>query len=122
MHESVKAGSDRMPPVEPSVASLIVSPDEALHPDVRCPQTKCRVTDDLLWKAYNAGVHASRLGNSLAHLMFALSASFQDAGATAAVGFSNAAMQAFVLMTKELGHVMSFLVQARDRSGWLSLL
>ncbi|MEQ2227726.1 hypothetical protein ILYODFUR_001196 [Ilyodon furcidens] len=34
MRESVKAGLDRMPAVEPAVASLIVSPDEALRPDV----------------------------------------------------------------------------------------
>ncbi|MEQ2172037.1 hypothetical protein GOODEAATRI_016845 [Goodea atripinnis] len=34
MHESVKARLDRMPAVEPAVASLIVSPDEALRPDV----------------------------------------------------------------------------------------
>ncbi|MEQ2228517.1 hypothetical protein ILYODFUR_009740 [Ilyodon furcidens] len=34
MHESVKAGLDRMPAVEPAVASLIVSPDEVLRPDV----------------------------------------------------------------------------------------
>ncbi|MEQ2169471.1 hypothetical protein GOODEAATRI_025558 [Goodea atripinnis] len=48
MHVSVKAGLDRMPAVEPAVASLIVSRDEALCPDVRCPRTQCRVTDDLL--------------------------------------------------------------------------
>ncbi|MEQ2186596.1 hypothetical protein GOODEAATRI_030277 [Goodea atripinnis] len=34
MHESVKAGLDCMPAVEPTVASLIVSRDEALCPDV----------------------------------------------------------------------------------------
>ncbi|MEQ2277717.1 hypothetical protein XENORESO_006589 [Xenotaenia resolanae] len=120
MHESVKAGLDRMPAVEPVVASLIVSPDEALRPDVRCPRTQCRVTDDFLCKAYNAGARAGHLGNSMAHLMFALSASLQDAsGATAAVGFSDAASQAFVLMTRELGRAMSFLVQAR-RQVWLA--
>ncbi|MED6232786.1 hypothetical protein ATANTOWER_002432 [Ataeniobius toweri] len=120
MHESVKAGLDRMPAVEPAVASLIVSLDEALSPDVQCPRTQCRVTDDLLGKAYNAGARAGRLGNSMAHLMFALSASLQDAGgATATVGFSDAA---FALMTRELGRVMSFLVQARRQVGWRSLL
>ncbi|MEQ2183845.1 hypothetical protein GOODEAATRI_002136, partial [Goodea atripinnis] len=114
MHKSVKAGLDRMLAVEPAVASLIVSPDEALRPDVRFPRTQCRVTDDLLYKAYNAGARAGRLGNSMAHLMFPHSASLQDAGgATAAVGFSDAALQAFELMTRELGRIMSFLVQAR---------
>ncbi|XP_035991606.1 uncharacterized protein LOC118562836 [Fundulus heteroclitus] len=66
MHESVKAGLDRMSAVEPAVASLIVSPDEALRPEVRFPRTQSRVTDDLLCKAYNAGARAGRLGNSLA--------------------------------------------------------
>ncbi|MEQ2179899.1 hypothetical protein GOODEAATRI_030005, partial [Goodea atripinnis] len=120
MHESVKAGLDHMPAVEPAVASLIVSPDEALRPDVRGPRTQCRVTDDLLCKAYIAGACAGRLGNSMAHLMFALSASLQDAGgATAAVGFSDAALQAFALMTRELGRVVSFLVQVH-RQVWLA--
>lgn len=120
MHDSVKAGLDRMPAVEPAVASLIVSPDEALRRDVRCPRPQCRVTDDFLCRAYNAGARAGRLGNSLAHLMFALSASLQDDGrATAAVGFSDAALQAFALMTRELGRLMSFLVQAR-RQVWLA--
>ncbi|MEQ2158923.1 hypothetical protein GOODEAATRI_017161 [Goodea atripinnis] len=63
---------------------------------------------------------AGHLGNSMAHLMFALSASLQDAGgATAAVGFSDAALPAFALMTRELGRVMSFLVHAR-RQVWLA--
>ncbi|MEQ2250822.1 hypothetical protein ILYODFUR_004792 [Ilyodon furcidens] len=120
MHESVKAGLDRMAAVEPAVASLIVSLDEALRPDLRCPRTQCRVTEDLLCKAYNAGARAGRLGNSMAHLMFALSASLQDAGgATTAVGFSDAALQAFALMTRELSRVMSFLVHAR-RQVWLA--
>ncbi|MEQ2182005.1 hypothetical protein GOODEAATRI_017631 [Goodea atripinnis] len=38
MQESVKAGLDRMPMVEPAVASLIVSPEDALR----------QVTDDLI--------------------------------------------------------------------------
>ncbi|CAG5851064.1 unnamed protein product, partial [Menidia menidia] len=116
MHDSVQSGLDRMPAVEPAVASLIVSPDEALREDVRCPRAQCRITDGFLCKAYNAGARAGRLGNSLAHLMFAL----QDTGgADAAVGFSDAALQAFALMTRELGRLMSFLVQAR-RQVWLA--
>ncbi|MEQ2207702.1 hypothetical protein XENOCAPTIV_017162 [Xenoophorus captivus] len=45
--------------------------------------------------------------------MFALSTSLQDTGgATAAVGFRNTALQALAIMARELGHVMSFLIQA----------
>ncbi|MEQ2236960.1 hypothetical protein ILYODFUR_017999 [Ilyodon furcidens] len=54
----------------------------------------------------------------MAHLMFALSASLQDAGG-AAVGFSDAALQAFTLMTRELCCVMSFLIQGL-RQVWLA--
>ncbi|XP_043992837.1 uncharacterized protein LOC122842759 [Gambusia affinis] len=123
MHDSVQSGLDRMPAVEPAVASLIVSPDEALREDVRCPRAQCRITDGFLCKAYNAGARAGRLGNSLAHLMFALSASLQDTGgADAAVGFSDAALQAFALMTRELGRLMSFLVQARRQGSYSGLL
>ncbi|KAK7898748.1 hypothetical protein WMY93_019601 [Mugilogobius chulae] len=114
MFNSSQAGLDRMPPVEPAIAALIVSPEEALRHTVRCPRPQCRVTDDLLTRAYNAGARAGRLGNSLAHLMFALSASLQEGGTpTNAVGFSDAALHTFALMTRELGRVMSYIVQAR---------
>lgn len=120
MHNAAGAGLDRMPGVEPAIASLIVSPDEALRQSVRCPRPQCRVTDDLISRAYNAGARAGRLGNSLAHLMFALSSSLQGEGAAAnSIGFSDAALQAFALLTRELGRVMSFLVQAR-RQVWLA--
>ena len=52
MQDAPKFGLDRMPAVEPTIAALNSSPDLALKPDVRCPQ--CRVTDDLLSKAYDA--------------------------------------------------------------------
>ncbi|XP_037536617.1 uncharacterized protein LOC119413633 [Nematolebias whitei] len=77
MHEPAAAGLDRMPAIEPAVASLIVSPDEALR-------------------------------------------SHGTSGATAAMGFNDAALQAFALMTRELGRVMSSLVQAR-RQHWNGL-
>lgn len=120
MQEAAAAGLDCMPAVEPAIASFIVSPEEALRRDVRCPRPQCRVTDELLSKAYNSGARAGRLGNSLAHLLFALSASLQDVnGAAAASSFSDAALQAFAWMTRDLGRVMSYLVQAR-RQVWLA--
>ncbi|MEQ2163527.1 hypothetical protein GOODEAATRI_031164, partial [Goodea atripinnis] len=117
--ESVKAGLDRMPAVEPAVASLIMSPDEALRPDVRCPRTQCRVTDDLLCKAYNAGAHAGCLGipwqisrlPSL-HPFRTLVVQLRQ------LGLATQHCMAFELITRELGRVMSFLVQAR-RQVWL---
>lgn len=120
MHNAAEAGLDRMPAIEPAIASLIVSPEEALRPTVRCPRPQCRVTDDLLTRTYNAGARAGRLGNSLAHLMFALSASLQEGSVSAnSVAFSDAALQAFALLTRELGRMMSFLCQTR-RQVWLA--
>ncbi|MEQ2184720.1 hypothetical protein GOODEAATRI_011037 [Goodea atripinnis] len=48
MHKAAKFGLGCMPPVESAIASLIVSPDEALRLNARCPRPQCRVTDDLL--------------------------------------------------------------------------
>lgn len=120
MHNAADVGLERMPAVEPAIASLIVSPEEALRSTVRCPRPQCRVTDDLLTRTYNAGARAGRLGNSLAHLMFALSSSLQEGKAPAdAIGLNDAALQAFALLTRELGRMMSLLCQTR-RQVWLA--
>ncbi|KAK0135107.1 hypothetical protein N1851_029077 [Merluccius polli] len=61
-----------------------------------------------------------RIGNSLSHLMLALSASLQEATVDASVhSFGDASLQAFALMSRELGRLMSTLVQAR-RQVWLA--
>ncbi|CAJ1061397.1 PREDICTED: uncharacterized protein LOC106941852 [Xyrichtys novacula] len=75
MHDATSVGLDKMPAIEPGIASLIVSPDESLCQDARCPRPQCRQTDDLLVRAYDSGARAGRIGNSLSHLMLALSAS-----------------------------------------------
>ncbi|XP_062372037.1 uncharacterized protein LOC134059609 [Sardina pilchardus] len=61
MQDASKFGLDRMPVVEPTIAALIVSPDEALRQDARCPRPQCRVTDDLLSKAYDAAARMARM-------------------------------------------------------------
>ncbi|XP_057701544.1 uncharacterized protein LOC130921537 [Corythoichthys intestinalis] len=120
MHDPAAVGLDRMPGVEPAIASLIVSPEESLRPVVRCPQPQGRLTDELILRAYGAGARAGRIGNSMAHLLLALSASLPESGAdTSAVGFCDAALHAFALVTRELGRTMSYLVQAR-RQVWLA--
>ncbi|XP_062279213.1 uncharacterized protein LOC133984014 [Scomber scombrus] len=117
MQDAAKFGLAHMPAVEPTKAAVIVSPDEALRPDARCPRPQCRVTDDLLCKAYDA---AARIGNSPSHLMLALSASLQEATLDASVhSFGETSLQAFALMSRELGHLMSTVVQAR-RKVWLA--
>ena len=109
-----------MPPVEPTIASLILVPDQALRPDARCPRPQCRVTDDLLSKAYDAAARMGQIGNSLSHLMLALSTSLQQAAVEPSMqDISDASLQAFALMSRELGRVMSTLVQTR-RQVWLA--
>ena len=120
MQDAAKYGRGRMPAVEPAIASLIVAPEETLRQDARCPRPQCRVTDNLLSKAYDAGARMGRIGNSLSHLMLAVSASLQQGVPDASVGtFSDASLHAFALMTRELGRMMSTLVQAH-RQVWLA--
>ncbi|CAJ1070687.1 LOW QUALITY PROTEIN: uncharacterized protein LOC114481864 [Xyrichtys novacula] len=125
VHNAAAVGLDHMPAVEPAIASLIVSPDEALRRETRCPQPQCRITDDLLVRAYDSGARAGRIGNSLSHLMLALSASLQegDVGTGNVNGdtitMCDAALEAFGHMTRELGRMMSTVIQAR-RQVWLS--
>jgi len=60
-------GLDRMAPVDPTIASLIVLPDEAFRPDARCPHPQCWLTDELLVRAYNVAARMARIGNSFSH-------------------------------------------------------
>ena len=126
MFDAAAVGLDHMPAVEPGIASLIVAPDESLRQDTKCPSSQCRLTDDFLVRAYDSGARAGRVGNSLSHLMLALSASLQEGNggeegnaAGDKVNFCDAALEAFGHMSRELGRMMSYLVQAR-RQVWLS--
>lgn len=126
MHDAAAVGLDHMPAIEPCIASLIVSPDESLRRDTRCPRPQCRLTDDLLIRAYDTGARTGRIANSLSHLMLALSASLpevsteeQDNVAGNNIALCDAALEAFGHMSRELGRMMSYIVQAR-RQVWLS--
>ena len=67
------------------------------------PSTQCRVTDDLLTKAYDAAARMGRIGNSLSHLMLALSASLQqEALGASSTSLSDASLQAFALMSPDV--------------------
>ncbi|CAL8389024.1 unnamed protein product [Boreogadus saida] len=110
----------RLPSVEPAIASLMLAPDEALRSNARCPRPKSRVTDDLLSKAYDAAARMARIGNSLSHLLLGLSTSLQQAKVEPLLqSLSDASLQAFALMSRELGRTMSTLVQTR-RQVWLA--
>ena len=109
-----------MPSVEPVVSSLVVFPDESLGRDPKCPRPQCRLTDDLLVRGYSAGARAGRIGNSLSHLLLALSSSLPEGSEkTEATALCDASLEAFGLMTRELGRMLSIMVQAR-RQVWLS--
>ncbi|CAL8310464.1 unnamed protein product [Boreogadus saida] len=117
MQNAAQVGLGRMPAVEPAIASLILAPDEALRPNARCPRPQCRVTDDLLSKAYDAAARMGRIGNSLSHLLLGLSTSLQQAQVEPSLqSLSDASLQAFALMSRELGRTMSTLVQTRRQS------
>ena len=120
MQDPAQYGLGHMPPVEPAISSLILAPDQALRPDARWPRPQCRVTDDLLSKAYDAAARMGRIGNSLSHLMLAISTPLQQAAVEPSMqDISDASLQAFALMSRELGRVMSTLVQTR-RQVWLA--
>ncbi|MEQ2173530.1 hypothetical protein GOODEAATRI_033052, partial [Goodea atripinnis] len=101
--------------LEPGIASLIVPPDEALQPIARCPRPRCRVTDDLLCRAYVSGTRMVRLGNSLSHLVLGVSSSLEsvllDQSTQSMVDVS---LQAFALMMRMLGRTLSMLCYAQS--------
>jgi len=120
MQEAGSYGLDRMAPVDPTIASLIVSPDEALRPDARCPRPQCRLTDDLLVKTYNIAARMGRIGNSFSHLILGLSQILQGSGVdSSAQTLSDASLQTFAFMSRELGRLMSTVTLAR-RQVWLA--
>ncbi|MEQ2160412.1 hypothetical protein GOODEAATRI_033450, partial [Goodea atripinnis] len=120
MHEAPKFELGCMPPVESAIASLIVPPNEALRTNARCPRPQCRVTNDLLCRAYDSGARMGRIGNSLSHLMLGLSSSLESVPLDqSSQGLLGASLQAFALMTRELGRTLSTLVHARCQV-WLA--
>lgn len=120
MQDANKFGLGHMPAIEPAIASLIVHPEETLRTNARCPRPQCRITDNLLCKAYDMGARMGRIGNSLSHLMLGLSASLDEVPVDQSTqGLMDASLQAFALMSRELGRLMSTLVQTR-RQVWLA--
>lgn len=86
MQDAAKFSLGRVPAVESTIASLIVSPEEALRPDTRCPHPQCQVMD--------AAARMGCMGNSLSHLMLALSASLEQTVDASSTSLSYASLQA----------------------------
>lgn len=120
MEDAESVGLLHMPAVEPPIAALIVALDEAMKSDPKCPSAQCKVTDHYICKAYNTAARVGRLGNTLSHLLLALSASLQDAQVDDSVcDMCDASLQAFAYQMRELGWLMSTLVHTR-RHVWLA--
>ena len=106
MTDAAQYSLDQMPAIDASIASLIESPDEAVRPDARCPHPQCKITDDLLSKSYDIAAWMGHIRNS--HLVLALSQTIQTAGVDVLTQrLSEALLQVFAFMTRELGRLMS---------------
>lgn len=120
MCDAAQYGLNHMPSVDSFIASLVVAPADAGRPDARCPRPQCRVTDELLTKSYDIAARIGRLSNSFSHLALALSQSLKDAGVDDATqSLSDASLQTFAYMSRELGRLMSTLTITR-RQVWLA--
>ena len=107
MQEAGSYGLDRMASVDPTITSLIVSPDEALTPDACCPRPQCQLTDDLLVRAYNIVACMGRIGNSFSNLTLGLSQMLQESSVdSSAKTLSGAFLQTFAFLSRELGRLM----------------
>lgn len=78
MRDALQYGLDQMLAIDASIASLIVSSDETLRPDTRCPCPQCRITDNLqdlqdLTKSYDIAARMGHIGDFLSHLVLGLS-------------------------------------------------
>ncbi|MED6243662.1 hypothetical protein ATANTOWER_024655 [Ataeniobius toweri] len=120
MQEASRFVLGQIPAVESVIASLIPS-DESLLPNARYSWPQCCVTDDLLCTAYDSGARMGRLANSLSHLMLGLSSSLESVPLDQSTqGMVDESLQAFALMTRELGQTLSMQVHARRQADWRS--
>ncbi len=91
-----------------------------MRPHARCPRPQCRITNDLITKCYNTVARMCRVGNSLSHLILALSQSLQSSSVDTSVqSLSDASLQAFAFITRELDRLMSTLTLTRCQV-WLA--
>ncbi len=114
MQDPETVGLGSMPPIESSGAALIVSPDEVLRVNVRCPNVECRCTDELLSRAYNATASLGRVSNSLAHMLVALHSSLRETSSDPLVtDLCELTLQTMGVIANHCGTALGTLVQAR---------
>ncbi|CAB1312454.1 unnamed protein product, partial [Coregonus sp. 'balchen'] len=111
MRDAKQHGLDHMPKVDEFIAELMLSPDEALKDDARCPRPQCRATDELLSRAYDKAAYMTRIWKFLAVLMLAQNRMLQPEHADLDLcSLNDVSLQAFAFMTRELGRLMSTVV------------
>ncbi len=120
MAEADSIGVGRAPEIEQPVAALVVSPDEALRGNVRCPSAQCGRTDTLLKKAYESVAYITRAENTICQLLLACNATLESANVDPAVPqFLQTALLTMGHVTCELGTLSATLLTAR-RQVWLA--
>ncbi|KAI7793893.1 hypothetical protein IRJ41_005391 [Triplophysa rosa] len=120
MAEAQERGLGSMPPVESCISSLVVSPDEALKQELRCPNLECRRTDDLLVCAFNTVSGLTRLGNSMAHLLLALHSTMATTESdNTSFELLDASLQALGSVAFSSGKAFGLITQTR-RQVWLA--
>lgn len=120
MAEADAIGVGRAPEIEQPVAALVVSPDEALRGNVRCPSAQCGRTDSLLKKAYESVAYITRAENTICQLLLAATSTLEPANADPSVAqFLQTALLTTGLVTRELGSLTATLLAAR-RQVWLA--
>lgn len=72
MAEADSIRVSRAPEIEQPVTALVVSPDEALRGNVRCPSVQCGRTDALLKKAYESLAYVTWTENTICELLLAM--------------------------------------------------
>ncbi|RXN04552.1 extracellular calcium-sensing receptor-like protein [Labeo rohita] len=120
MAEADSIGMGRAPEIEQPVAALVVSPDEALRGNVRCPSAQCGRTDTLLKKAYESVAYVTRTENTICQLLLAATSTLEPANVDSSISqFLQTALLAMGHVTRELGNLTATLLAAR-RQVWLA--
>lgn len=120
MAEADSIGVGHAPEIEQPVAALVVSPDEALRGNVRCPSAQCGRTDTLLKKAYESVAYITRAENTICQLLLACNTTLESSNVDPSIlQFLRTAMLSMGHVTRELGTLSATLLTAR-RQVWLA--
>lgn len=120
MAEAESIGVRSVPEVNQPNASLMVSPDEALWGNVRCPGAQYGHTDSFLKKAYESAAYITRAENTVCKLILAASDFLESAEVDPSVPqFLQTALLAMGHVTQELGSLTAMLLTALQQV-WLA--